>query len=264
MDRYEALRLYARVVESGSFSKAARAIGVGQPAVSKQIAALEARLGIRLIHRNPRGMSVTAAGQDYYETAVRLIADFEDAEARISQQQFIPSGIVRITAPPAFGRLYILPRLAEFRARYPDVTLDIMVSERRVNLVEEGIDLAIRMGPLSDSGLVARRIGAMRIVTVSAPAYIDAHGAPATPADLGKHDCVVYVQHGDPRPWPAPSRSSRDLRSGATTRSICARLSWPASASDIIPRGFSRANWHRVKRYVCCPIMHRIRFRSTL
>lgn len=193
--------MFVRVVESGSFSKAARDIGIGQPAVSKQVAALEGRLGVQLLNRTSRGLSVTIAGQDYYESAVKLLGEFEDVEDRVARRQLAPSGLVRTTASPAFGRMYIIPHLAEFRALYPDVTLDIEVPERRIDLVEEGIDVSIRMGNLSDSSLTARRIGTMRVVTVASAGYLREHPAPTTPAELADHQRIAYVFNGEPMCW---------------------------------------------------------------
>lgn len=201
MDRLDAMQLFVRVAESGSFSKAARAAGVGQPAVSKQIAALEEHLGAQLLRRTSRGLSMTEAGQDYYEAALRLLGDLEAAESRIGRGQVAPSGLLRVALSAGFGRMYVVPRLPEFFALYPDVSIDIDITERHVNLIEGGLDIAIRIGRLSDSTLVARRIGSVDIATVATPAYLEAHGTPRTPADLEQHACVALVFHGAPRPW---------------------------------------------------------------
>lgn len=201
MDRLDVLGLFVRVVESGSFSKAARATGVGQPAVSKQIAALEARLGSPLVTRSSRGLSVTAAGQDYYEFARRILVEIEEADAQVGRGQRAPAGVVRVAASPAFGRLYLVPRLAELAARHPGITLHLDVSERRADLVGEGVDVAVRMGRLGDSTLVARRIGTMRPVTVASRGYVAAHGTPRVPADLAGHNCLGYVFDGETLAW---------------------------------------------------------------
>lgn len=193
--------MFVRVVESGSFSKAARDIGIGQPAVSKQVAALENRLGVQLLTRTSRGLNVTTAGQDFYESALRILGEFEDAEERIGRHQLSPSGLVRVTASPAFGRMYVIPRLAEFRERYPDVSIDLEVSERRVDLIEEGIDVAIRMGNLADSSLTAQRIGTMRVATVASAAYLERNGTPSSPAGLADHQRIAYVYNGEPISW---------------------------------------------------------------
>jgi LysR family transcriptional regulator for bpeEF and oprC len=201
MDRLDALQTFVRVVEAGSLTRAARALGLVQPTVSKQIAQLEERLGARLLNRTARGLSLTAAGQDYYDSALRLIAEFEEAEARIGRHQSAPSGLIRVATSPGLGRMYLVPKLPDLFARYPQVAIDFDVTERYVSLVEEGIDVAIRIGRLSDSTLVARRIGSMAMATVAAPAYLKRHGTPQTPADLARHECVGFVHHRALLPW---------------------------------------------------------------
>ena len=167
MDRLEGIKIFVRVVESGSFSAVARELGTGQPAISKQVAALEERLGAQLLMRTSRSLSLTEAGRDFYESAVRLISDLEAAESRIGSGLASPSGVVRVTAAPGFSRLYVVPKLPLFRERYPKVVIEMLVSERTSNLVEEGIDLAIRNGALADSSLVARKIGESAVVAVA-------------------------------------------------------------------------------------------------
>ena len=201
MDQIVAIRTFVRVVESGSFSAVARAAGVGQPAVSKQITALEAHLGAQLLRRTSRSLSLTEAGQDFYEAAVRLIDDLAAAESRVGRGQSAPSGLIRVTVAPVFGRLYVVPRLRDFFARYPDITVDLAVTDRIVNLVEEGVDLAIHNGELRDSRLVVKRIGLTPIVTVASPAYLKEHGEPATPSELDGHRCVIFAPQGEPRAW---------------------------------------------------------------
>lgn len=201
MDRLAALQLYIRVVETGSFSQAARAEGVGQPTVSKQIAAIEERLGAQLLHRTSRGLNLTAAGQDYYESAVRLLGEFDEAETRVGRGQVAPAGPVRVATSPALSRMYLVPRLPEFFARYPGVTVDLDVSSGHVNLIEDGIDVALRIGHLGDSSLVARRIGDIIAATVATPGYLARRGTPQTPADLADHDCIAYLFRDAPLAW---------------------------------------------------------------
>jgi len=201
MDRLDVMRLFVRVVETGSFSKTARAAGIAQPTASKQIAALEARLGAQLLRRTSRGLSLTAAGQDFYESAVRLIGDLDAAEARIGRGQISPSGRVRVAMSAGFGRMYVVPRLPDFFKTFPDVTLDLDISERHVNLIEDGIDVAIRIGSLSDSALMARKIGNMEVATVATPLYLKQRGIPKTPQDLENHAGVTFLFHGAPFVW---------------------------------------------------------------
>jgi LysR family transcriptional regulator for bpeEF and oprC len=201
MDRLDAIQIFVRVVETRSFSKAAHAMGVAQPTASKQVAALEAHLGAQLLRRSSRGFTLTEAGQDFYESAVRFLSDLEAAESRIGRGQVSPSGHVRVSLSAGFGRMFIVPKLPDFHARHPDITVDIDVSERHVNLLEEGIDVAIRIGNLRDSSLVARRIGSCEAITVATPDYLARRGEPLVPTDLARHDCVVFMFHGAQRPW---------------------------------------------------------------
>jgi LysR family transcriptional regulator, regulator for bpeEF and oprC len=201
MDQVAAMRMFVRVVESGSFSAVAREAGVGQPAVSKQITALEAHLGAQLLRRTSRSLSVTEAGQDFYESAVRLIGDLEAAESRVGRGQNAPSGLIRVTVAPVFGHLYIVPRLHEFFGHYPEIVLEFVVTDRTINLIEEGIDLAIHNGELKDSTLIAQRIAATPVITVASPDYLAAHGEPMSPSDLDRHRCIIFAPQGAPRPW---------------------------------------------------------------
>jgi LysR family transcriptional regulator, regulator for bpeEF and oprC len=185
MDRLNAMQLFARVVESGSFSKAARAEGVVQPTVSKQIAALEDHLGAQLLNRTSRGISLTAAGQDFYDSAVRLLDELDEAEARVGRGQIAPSGLVRVATSAAIGRMYLVPHLPDFFARYPDIRLDFDVSERHVSLIEDGVDVALRIGNLADS----------------TPVYLDRFGEPKTPAELAGHACIGFIFQGAPQAW---------------------------------------------------------------
>jgi LysR family transcriptional regulator, regulator for bpeEF and oprC len=201
MDQFEAIRMFVRVVDSGSFSAVAREAGIGQPAVSKQIAALEVRLGAQLLRRTSRKLSVTEAGQDFYESAVRLVDDLETAVSRVGRGQTAPSGLVRVAVAPVFGRVHLLPRLGEFFARFPDIVVETVVTERTVDLVQEGVDVAIHNGPLSDSTAVARKIAATPIVTVATPEHLERHGEPRSPSDLAGHECITFVSGGAARPW---------------------------------------------------------------
>lgn len=201
MDRLAAIGLFVRVAKRGNFSAVARETGLGQPAVSKYIAALETQLGAQLLRRTSRRMSLTEAGQTFYEAAVRLVNDYELAQSLIGHGQAMPSGLVRVTVAPVFGRLYIVPRLPEFFARFPDITVDLSGTERTVDLIEEGFDLAIRSGGLTDSSMVARTIATFSFITVATPTYLEKRGTPMTPQDLDQHECVVFAPHGNPRAW---------------------------------------------------------------
>jgi DNA-binding transcriptional LysR family regulator len=170
-------------------------------AVSKQITALEAHLGAQLLRRTSRNLSLTEAGQEFYESAVRLLNDLEAAESRVGRGQTAPSGLIRVTVAPVFGRLYIVPRLSEFFARYPEIAVEAIVTDRVVNVVEEGVDLSIHNGELSDSTLVIRKIAATPIITVASHHYLREYGEPTVLSELDGHRCVIYAPQGAPKAW---------------------------------------------------------------
>lgn len=207
MDHLDAIRLFVRVVENGSFSAVARETGIGQPAVSKRVAALEARLGVQLMRRTSRSMTLTDAGQTFYEAVIRVLGDLEAAEALVGRGQSAPSGLLRVATAPVFGRLHIVPRLPEFFARFPDICVELSVSERAINLIEDGIDLAVRIGDLADSSMIARKIATTPFVLVATEAYLKARGSPASPDELEHHACVVFALGGQPRPWEFKGKS---------------------------------------------------------
>ena len=201
MDRLSALQLFVRVVECRSFSRAARELGVGQPSVSKQIGALETRLGTSLLNRTSRSLQPTAAGQELYDAAVQMLGDLDAAEARIGRGSVSPSGLVRVSIPPGLGPRYIVPRLPGFLTEFPDIDVELIVSEQRVDLIREGIDIALRIGHLDDSSLITRRIGALRVVTVATPDYLNRHDVPDNPSQLADHNLVTIRQNGAPARW---------------------------------------------------------------
>lgn len=201
MDRLDAIKFFVRVVQSGSFSAVAREYNVGQPFISKQIAALEAHLGAELVLRTSRRVTVTDAGRTFYDAAVGLIEDFEAAESLVGRKQASPSGIVRVTAAPALGRLYVVPLLPKFLERYPDVSVELSASERHVDLVAEGFDLAIRHGSMADSTLKARRIASAPYVIVGSRTYFETFGKPSVPADLSGRACIAYAPLKEVRAW---------------------------------------------------------------
>jgi LysR family transcriptional regulator for bpeEF and oprC len=209
MNRLEATKLFLEVVEAGSFSKAARLTGTVQSTVSKQIAALEARLGAQLVRRSSRGLTLTAAGQHYYDEALRLVEEFDALDEAVSERERAPSGLVRLTCPPGLAPTYLLPNLGPFLARYPQLSIEFIVSQRVVNLIEERIDVAIRVGDLDDSDLGRRQIGTAAAIVVASTAYLEEHGEPATPADLDRHPCIASMHNGRPRAWQFARGSER-------------------------------------------------------
>jgi DNA-binding transcriptional LysR family regulator len=199
IEKTTGLVAFVRTVESGSFSAASRVIGSSQSAVSKSVAALERRLGARLIQRSTRTLSLTAEGQAYYERVAPLLRAIEDAED-VVQGAATARGLIRVSAPQEFGRMLIAPWSAAFLARYPEVSLELGITDRFVDIIGEGFDIAIRMGTLADSDLVSRKLGDVRFVLAAAPDYIARHGRPADLADLGQHTFIRYVVAG--RSWP--------------------------------------------------------------
>ena len=190
MDPLDGIAAFARVVDSGSFSAAARRLKISKSAVSAHVQRLEERLGIRLLNRTTRRLSLTEAGAAYYRHCARILAEAEAAEQAASALQREPRGMLRISAPGAFGWMHVAPAVPAFLKRYPDIGVDISVSPMHVNLVDEGLDLAIRIGVLEDSPLVVRKLAPSRLVLCAAPAYLKERGTPREPDELAKHNCL--------------------------------------------------------------------------
>ncbi|MDT8420169.1 MAG: LysR family transcriptional regulator [Desulfuromonadales bacterium] len=193
MDQLGAMKIFTRVVETGSFSAVAREMNTGQPAISKQVAALEERLGVRLLNRTSRKLTLTEAGANYHEHCQSVLNEISDAEEMIQSLATTPRGRLRANVSVAFGRLHIAPYLPGFLERYPHITLDLSMNDRFVDLIAERVDVAIRIGPLADSSLVARNLGHSLLVVVGAPSYFAKHGRPAHPEDLKRHNCLIYT-----------------------------------------------------------------------
>jgi DNA-binding transcriptional LysR family regulator len=201
MDRMAAMETFVRVVDAGSFSSAAKQLRLGQPAVSKTIAQLEERLGVRLLLRSTHGLNPTEAGRNFYQRARRAIEEADEAELAARGAAASLSGRLRICAPVTFARLHVMPRLALFLAEHPALEVDVLLSDANKDLIGEGIDVALRLGQLADSSFTARRIGQSRRRVIGSPAYFEAMGIPKTPADLAKHRAVVYDQPAGGTAW---------------------------------------------------------------
>lgn len=201
MDRLVAMEAFVRVVEAGSFTDAARGWGRSKAAVSGYLADLEAHLGVQLLQRSTRAMSLTEAGRRYYASSVALLAELDAAELSLREGHARPTGRLRVTAPPGFAESH--PRLitTEFIDRYPEVTLELELTHRLVDLVAEGFDVAIRITDPTDSSLVARRIAAAPLVAVASPGYLARHGGPSTPEDLRSHACLIDTNFRDGNRW---------------------------------------------------------------
>ena len=201
MDRFDAMRLFLRVAELGSFSAVALQAGVARSVVTRQIAALETHLGVKLMARSTRRLALTSAGSAYLEKCRVILNLVEAAEADVAAERLTPRGNIRISLPLSFGIRRLAPLLLDFSQRHPEVSLDMDYSDRRINLIEEGIDLAIRITRRLEPGDVARKIGTGRMLVVAAPEYLARHGRPQHPAELAHHECLGYASVGTPMPW---------------------------------------------------------------
>ena len=201
MDRLAAMETFVLVVETRSFSAAARRLNVGQPAVSKSVAQLEDRLGVKLITRSTRGLTTTEAGLNFYERARRSIEEADEAELAARGSGAGLTGKLRICAAVTFARIHLMPRIPEFLARHPGLEMEVVLDDRNIDLVQEGIDVALRMGELADSNLTARRITSGRRAVLGTSAYFERAGLPKEPGDLISHEAVIYAQKGGGTVW---------------------------------------------------------------
>lgn len=201
MDRFEAMNVFCKVVECGSFAAAADRLDMSTSAVSRQLAQLEGLLKARLLNRSTRRISLTENGRAYYERCLLLLSDLEEAEEMVANATLNPRGTLRLTASLAFGASHIAPALGEFAQAHPDMKFDLQLSDATVDLVEDGLDLAIRIGQPGSQNLVARRIGMLRSITCASPAYLARHGTPEHPEALARHACLAYSYASDPNAW---------------------------------------------------------------
>ncbi|AQT04042.1 LysR family transcriptional regulator [Acetobacter persici] len=193
MDRIDLFRIFLRVVDSGSFSRAADTLNMPRSSVSTAIQALESRVGARLLSRTTRTVTTTADGRAFYDVCLRLVSDVEEAEGLFRRDKAAPRGILRVDMPGRIGRLIVAPALPDFLERYPEIDIELGVTDRPVNLVEDGIDCVLRIGPLQDSGLIGRKVGELTLMNVASPSYLARYGVPATPHDLSRHLAVGYA-----------------------------------------------------------------------
>jgi len=226
MDRFLALTSFARVVEAGSFARAAERLGVSVSSVSRQVSLLEAHLDARLLHRTTRRLSLTESGRVFYERCVQLLADLEEAEESATAGNVRPRGTLRLTSSVTFGARHLAPAIADFVTRFPAVRFDVELSDRTVDLVDEGIDLAVRIGSIGSQSVVSRKIGQTRLVCCAAPSYLARHGEPRTPEDLTTHACLTYEY--------APQRSTWTFRDRAdrADRERSVRIAGPVHANS--------------------------------
>lgn len=232
MDRLAQFECFVRVVELGSFSAAAQRLRSSKSVVSRQIAALEAELGARLLHRTTRSLTLTEAGQAYFERVSRILADIDEANLSVTQLQAAPRGRLRVNAPMSFGFLHLAPALPDLLERWPELEVEVTMTDRFVDLIEDGVDVAVRIAKLADSSLIARRLAPIRMVVCASPAYLVRKGMPATPADLDGHDCLAFgagrgtewrFVTANGAPWPVTVRGRLGIDNGDALRAAALR-----------------------------------------
>ncbi|MFT4436860.1 LysR family transcriptional regulator [Caballeronia sp. 15715] len=201
MDRLESMSIVVAVVESGSLSAASRRLGMPLATLSRKVAELESHLKTRLLHRTTRQLSLTETGRSYVAACRRILEEIEEAERAATGEYTVPKGDLTVTAPVVFGRLHVVPVVAEFLAQYPEIDIRLVLADRVVHLMEEHVDVAVRIGRLPDSALVATGIGAIRRVVCASPAYLDIHGEPAKPRDLASQQCITFEGLESARAW---------------------------------------------------------------
>ncbi len=201
MEGFGAIQVFVAVVENSGFSAAARTLGISKSAVSKRINQLEAHLGVRLLHRTTRKLSLTEAGERYFEHAAQALTAAGQAEDAVTELQGEPQGNLKISSPMSFGRLHVAPLIPKLLQRHPKLQIDLVMDDRKVDLVAGGFDVAIRAGNLPASTLIARKLAPLRQVLCASPDYIDRYGRPGTPAELSSHNCVLYSYSSDANEW---------------------------------------------------------------
>lgn len=227
MDRLSLLESFVRVAELGSFSEAARRLRSSKSVVSRQVAALETELGARLFHRTTRSLTLTEPGQAYFAQVSRILAEIEEANQSVTQLQAAPRGRLQVAAPMSFGFLHLAPALPEFLAHWPQVDIEMAMTDRFVDLVEDGFDVAVRIARLADSSLIARKLAPIRMAVCGSPDYLKTRGVPRTPPDLSAHDCLDGGASGgaewrfttaDGTPWPVTIRGRLGIDNGDALR----------------------------------------------
>lgn len=201
-EHFKGITAFVQAADAGGFTLAAERLGLSKSGIAKSVARLEERLGVRLFNRTTRRFALTAEGQSFYETCVRVLAELESAEVALNAHRLQPRGRLRVDLPVVFGRRWVVPILLDIGARYPELSLEVSMTDRRIDPIEEGIDLVVRIGDLDDSTtLVTRRLGLQKSVLCASPAYIKSHGCPTSLDELGGHTCIVFGRGGHTLPW---------------------------------------------------------------
>ena len=229
MESFSQLEAFTQVVAHRSFTRAAERLGVTPSSVSRAVAALEARLGVRLLNRTTRSLSVTDEGTAFHARALGILADLQDAERSVSRGKAVPRGRLRVDAPLALGEQLLAPALPELLRRHPELSVELSLRDTYVDPVSEGIDVTLRMGKLEVSNLTARKLGRVRIVVAGSPAYLARYGHPKTPDDLSAHKGLMYLLRGHPTPW-----RFRDRNGSTVTAAIASQL--VAGSGEVLRR----------------------------
>ncbi len=227
LDRLRAIEMFVKVVEAGSFVRAAEALDTSPAGVTRHIADLETRLGTRLLQRSSRRLALTDSGSAYYDRAKQILEDLNEAEAIAGAETLAPTGLLRVNVPVAFGTRVLAPLWPRFRERHPQVRLDIALSDRFVDLVEEGVDAAVRVGRLPSSNLIARRLATVRSLICASPAYLERRGVPATAHELARHDCLGYRYSSTRDEWEFSTPDGQALR-------VAVRCDFHANNGDVL------------------------------
>ncbi|MET0278130.1 MAG: LysR family transcriptional regulator [Pseudorhodoplanes sp.] len=226
MDRLEAMRAFTRIVTSGSYAEAARQLGLTRSAVSKAVSELERHLGARLLDRTTRRVTPTEAGRAYHERIADILADVDETEAAVSRLHDEPKGLLKINAPMSFGTLYLSSAIADFMVAYPELRIEAIMNDRFIDPLEEGVDVTVRIGVLSDSSLIARKIAPARRVLVASPGYLERHGVPREPADLVHHRALNFGHASGPQRW--------QLQQGADVAAIPIQAALCSNNGDVL------------------------------
>ena len=281
MDKFEDLQAFVAVVEAGSFTAAADRLNTAKSAVSRRVSALEERLGVQLLRRTTRVLNLTDTGQSFYEHSSRILADLDEAEAAVQQEHGELRGTLRVALPLSFGVRHMCKPIAAFGKRHPRLRFDLDLNDRRIDLLEEGIDVAIRIAHLKDSSLIARKLFEMRTVLAASPHYLKAHGTPQSPDELKEHECLVYSNLEEPNRWPwtdengkkhvvevntAMTASSGDFLTNAAAHGLGIVMQPTFLAAEAIRRGnlvpvLTGYEWPRTPAYAVYPPTRHLSYR---
>ena len=245
MDRLEAMSVIVAVTETGSFSAASRRLGMPVATVSRRVAELEGSLKAELFQRSSRRMTLSEAGRDYVEACKRIIEQIDDAERRVTGEYRSPKGELTVTTPWGLGHTHLLPLAVEFLKAFPEIDLRLLLTDRIVDTVEEGIDVSVRIGNLRESNMVATRIGAIRLVVCASPAYLAARGHPQTPDQIGDHDCIAINPVDSPNAWKF-RKDKRDYFVPIRSR-LCVNTSEAAVIAAISGAGLTRVMSYKME-----------------